>query len=114
VTLLLQASESGGAFEYAPHMRTAEDENFAAVKRLFADRYHDVRTMPRRHGTLTIFKGRHAMHRVTEVLGKRQRISALLSYDSLPDQFAEDATNAFIYGPRVAAILAARRAAREA
>jgi hypothetical protein len=114
VTLLLQESESGGAFEYAPHMRTAEDENFAAVQRLFADTYHDVWTLPRRPGTLTVFKGRHAMHRVTEVRGKRQRISALLSYDSLPDQFAEDATNAFIYGPRVAAILAARRAEPEA
>jgi hypothetical protein len=43
------------------------------------------------------------------VEGKRQRISALLSYDSRPNQFASDETNAFIYGPRVAAILAARR-----
>ena len=84
------------------------------AQRLFADTYHDVWTLPRRPGTLTVFKGRHAMHRVTEVRGKRQRISALLSYDSLPDQFAEDATNAFIYGPRVAAILAARRAEPEA
>ncbi|HXQ41592.1 MAG TPA: hypothetical protein VN821_10005 [Candidatus Udaeobacter sp.] len=110
VTLLLQNSESGGAFEYAPRLRTAEDENFDAVKRLFAGAYGDVRTLPRRPGTLTIFKGRHAMHRVTEVRGQRQRISALLSYDSLPDQVASDETNAFIYGPRVAAILAAKRA----
>jgi len=110
VTLLLQDAESGGAFEYAPRVRTAEDENFDAVKRLFAGAYGDVRTLPRRPGTLTIFKGRHAMHRVTEVRGQRQRISALLSYDSLPDQVASDETNAFIYGPRVAAILAAKRA----
>jgi hypothetical protein len=110
VTLLLREAEAGGAFEYAPRMRTAQDENFAAVKRLFTGTYHDVRTLPRPPGTLTIFKGRHAMHRVTEVQGDRRRISALLSYDSLPNQFAEDDTNAFIYGPRVAAILAARRA----
>jgi hypothetical protein len=114
VTLLLQESESGGAFEYAPRLRTAEDENFDAVKRLFAGTYDDVRTLPRQPGTLTIFKGRHAMHRVTEVRGDRPRISALLSYDSLPDQYADDETNAFIYGPRVAAILAARRAGRVA
>jgi len=113
VTLLLQDAERGGAFEYAPRLRTAEDENFEAVKRLFAGSYDDVRTLPRRPGTLTIFKGRHAMHRVTEVRGQRQRVSALLSYDSLPDQFASDETNAFIYGPRVAAILAARRAGEE-
>jgi hypothetical protein len=109
VTLLLQDAESGGAFEYVPRLRTAEDENFDAVKRLFAGTYGDVRVLPRRPGTLTIFKGRHAMHRVTEVRGQRQRISALLSYDSRPGQFASDETNAFIYGPRVAAILAAKR-----
>jgi hypothetical protein len=108
VTLLLQDAESGGAFEYAPRLRTAEDENFEAVRQLFAGTYDDLRTLPRQPGTLTIFKGRYAMHRVTEVGGQRQRVSALLSYDSLPDQLASDETNAFIYGPRVAAILAAR------
>ena len=109
VTLLLQEAETGGAFEYMPRLRTAEDENFAAVKRLFAGEHEGVRTLPRQPGTLTIFKGRYAMHRVTEVAGTRPRISAILSYDSLPNQFAADETNAFIYGPRVAAILAARR-----
>ena len=83
--------------------------HFEAVGRLFAGTYGDIHTLPRRLGTLTIFKGRHAMHRVTEVCGHRLRISALLGYDSLPNQRADDATNAFIYGPRVAAILAARR-----
>ena len=111
VTLLLQEAELGGEFEYAPRIRTAEDENFEAVKRLLAGTYHDLRQLPRGPGTLTIFKGRYSMHRVTEVAGDRLRISALMSYDSLPDQYASDETNAFIYGPRVAAILAARRAA---
>ena len=49
------------------------------------------------------------MHRATEVHGDRLRISALFSYDGLPNKRADDATNAFIYGPRVAAILAAGR-----
>ena len=110
VTLLLQEAESGGAFEYAPRIRSADDENFPAVKRLLAGEYHDLRLLPRVPGTLTIFKGRHSIHRVTEVAGERLRISALMSYDSLPDQYASDATNAFIYGPRVAAVLAARKA----
>jgi hypothetical protein len=110
VTLLLQNAEAGGEFEYVPRLRNAQDENFTSVKRLFAGRCEDLRILPRSPGTLTIFKGRHAMHRVTEVAGKRERISALFSYDSLPDQYATDETNAFIYGPRVAAILAAKKA----
>lgn len=114
VTLLLQEAESGGEFEYAPRIRSAADENFEAVKRLFAGTYPDLRRLPRRPGTLTIFKGRHAMHRVTEVGGNRSRISALLSYDSLPNQVADDETNAVIYGPRVAAILATKRTGRQA
>jgi hypothetical protein len=112
VTLLLQEAESGGEFEYAPRIRTAENENFEAVKRLLAGTYSDLRQLPRAPGTLTIFKGRYSMHRVTEVAGDRLRISALMSYDSLPDQYASDETNAFIYGPRVAAILAGRRPLR--
>jgi hypothetical protein len=108
VTLLLQEAEAGGEFEYVPRIRSAADENFEAVKRLFAGTNHDVRTLPRGPGTLTIFKGRHAMHRVTEVSGDQPRISALLSYDGLPDQVATDETNIAIYGPRVAEILAAK------
>lgn len=114
VTLLLQEAKSGGAFEYAPRLRTPDSENFPAVQRLFAGAYDDVQVLPRSPGTLTIFKGRYAMHRVTEVQGNRQRISALMSYDSLPNQQASDETNAFIYGPRVAAILAAKLALQSA
>lgn len=112
VTLLLQAAESGGEFEYVPRMRSGDTENFERVQRLFKGDHSDLRHLPRRAGTLTIFKGRHAMHRVSEVRGERARISALLSYDTQPAQVADDETNGFIYGPRVAAILAARAAKR--
>jgi hypothetical protein len=111
VTLLLQASESGGDFEYAPQIRTPDAENFDRVRRLFDGDRSELRRLPRGAGTLTIFKGRHAMHRVSEVAGMRLRISALFSYETKPGQCASDATNIAIYGPRVAAILAARRAA---
>jgi hypothetical protein len=105
VTLLLQAAESGGAFEYAPHLRTPDDENFARVRALFDGRYEDVRTLARDAGTLTIFRGMYAMHRVTEVAGPLSRITAIFSYDSLPDRVAADDVNVAIYGPRVAEAL---------
>lgn len=111
VTLLLQTPSAGGEFEYVPRIRTADSENFDEVRRLFAGRHPGVRRLPRDAGTLTIFKGRHAMHRVTEVAGGGHRISAILSYETKPGQLAADETNIAIYGPRVAALLAARRKA---
>jgi hypothetical protein len=109
VTLLLQAAVSGGAFEYVPRIRTPGEENFDRVRRLFEGDHSELRCLPRAAGTLTIFKGRDAIHRVSEVAGNRLRISALFSYETRPGQLASDATNEAIYGPRVAAILAARR-----
>jgi hypothetical protein len=106
VTLLLQAAETGGDFEYAPHLRTPDDENFDTVRRLFAGTHDDVRTLARDAGTLTIFRGMYAMHRVSKVEGPRSRITAIFSYDSLPDRCATDDVNIAIYGPRVAEVLA--------
>ena len=34
-SLLLQASEAGGQFEYAPFIRSESEENYAAVEELF-------------------------------------------------------------------------------
>ena len=110
VTLLLQAAEAGGDFEYVPKLRTPDDENFGTVQRLFAGTYPDVRTLARDAGTLTIFRGMYAMHRVTEVEGRDSRITAIFSYDSLPDRIAADEVNIAIYGPRVAELLAAAQA----
>lgn len=110
VTLLLQAAEAGGDFEYAPRLRTPEDENFEGVKRLFAGTHADVRTLARDAGTLTIFRGMYAMHRVTEVRGPRSRITAIFSYDSRPDRVATDEVNIAIYGPRIAEVLGLRPA----
>lgn len=109
VTLLLQAADAGGDFDYAPRIRTPEAENFDAVKRLFAGTYEDVRTLARDAGTLTIFRGMYAMHRVSEVKGPKSRITAIFSYDSLPDRVATDEVNVSIYGPRVAEVLAVSR-----
>ncbi len=107
VTLLLQAAESGGDFEFAPRIRTPEDENFPAVRQLLAGTYPDVQALARDAGTLTIFRGMYAMHRVSEVRGGMSRITAIFSYDSEPDRIAEDEVNIAIYGSRVAPLLAA-------
>lgn len=105
VTLLLQAAEEGGAFEYAPAIRAPDDENPQAVARVLKGERDRVVTLPRAAGTLTLFRGMHSVHRVSEVKGPVPRITAILSYDRAPGQVADDDVNVFTYGPRVARLL---------
>ena len=67
VTLLLQTPDNGGEFEYAPNIRTEDNENYAGVKKLFDDPETFGQRVEQRAGTLTFFNGRHSMHRVREV-----------------------------------------------
>ncbi len=80
MTLLLQAPEAGGGFEYAPFIRTAEDENYAAVARVLEDRSDRVRELRQPAGALVIFRGSRTLHRVTPAAGPRPRLAAVFSY----------------------------------
>ena len=110
VTLLLQAAQEGGDFEFVPAIRSEEDENLEGVAAAIDGRHPGLVRPARDAGTLTVFRGMYALHRVSEVAGERQRITAVLSYDGRPDRIATDRENIHIYGPRVAAVLEARRA----
>lgn len=105
VTLLLQAASEGGEFEFVPALRGPGDENFDEVKRLFRGEHPGVVRPARGAGSLTLFRGEHAMHRVTDVRGPRSRVTAILSYDEAPGLWASDEVNAMIYGPRVKSLL---------
>ncbi len=113
VTLLLQEADGGGDFEYVPRIRSEDDERLADVAAAMDGRHPGLLRPSRGAGTLTVFRGMYALHRVTTVEGSRPRITAILSYDGIPDRIATDRENAHIYGPRVAAILEARRAERQ-
>ncbi len=80
-SLLLQAAEDGGEFEYAPYIRSPDDENYDGIERLIADPSSYALRPPMSVGTLTVFKGDLSMHRVTPVEGTRRRIVALYCYD---------------------------------
>ena len=81
VSLLLQSGEEGGAFEFAPGIRTTDDENYDAVRSAMDGRPGTTQLLAIEPGTLVLFQGRYALHRVTEVRGQRPRIIALFSYD---------------------------------
>ncbi|MEE8226251.1 MAG: hypothetical protein V3R30_05495 [Kiloniellales bacterium] len=80
VTLLLQAPEAGGVFEYRRNLRSEDDPNYGGVARLLDGRDPEVRTLPLRPGTLNVFAGRFAAHRLTPVEGDRMRLVAILSF----------------------------------
>jgi hypothetical protein len=85
VSMLTQAAEDGGVFEYCPNIRSAEEENFPAVRNVLAGEGGErVRRLPLRPGDLQLFKGRYSLHRVSPVRGSLARHSAIFAYSERP------------------------------
>ena len=103
-TLLLQEPEDGGVFEYAPAIRSDDDENFAAVEAVLDGRSDRVRQNRLRAGTLSLFRGHYSLHRVTPVIGKTRRLQAILGYSTQADYYGKLESSVLHYGPRVAEI----------
>ncbi|MEM8687867.1 MAG: hypothetical protein AAGF81_11095 [Pseudomonadota bacterium] len=83
-SLLLQAPEAGGAFEYAPHLRSEGDERYDALEAVLADPQRLAIRPEMAVGNLVVFKGDLSLHRVTPVAGPRKRVVALFCYDRAP------------------------------
>ena len=109
VTLLIQAPDSGGDFIFVPDMRSAEDENYAGIQSFLDGEQSALQTLEREPGTLTLFRGEFALHAVSRIAGATPRVSAIFTYDELPNRVAPDSTNIQIYGTRVERILKERR-----
>lgn len=103
-TLLLQEPEAGGIFEYAPAIRSDEDENFDAVKAVLEGDSERVLQNRLQAGTLSLFRGHYSLHRVTSVEGSRQRLQAILGYSTRPNLYGNKESSILHYGPRVAKI----------
>lgn len=97
-TLLLQAPEAGGAFEYRTGLRTGDDPNYAGVARLLQGEDPMVRRLRLAPGTLNVFRGRNTAHRVTPVRGARQRIIAVFTYYDTPGRRFTAEENTGFYG----------------
>ena len=97
VTLMLQAPESGGSFEYVPRVRGREDEKAIVAAVLDGDRGH-VLELPFTAGTLLIFAGRQTLHRVTRVSGARPRLVPVLTYAERPGLTNSEAVRKLFWG----------------
>jgi hypothetical protein len=98
VTLMYAESEEGGHFEYCPGLRTERDQNYPGVKKILAGGSDGVIRLPSGPGTLAVFRGQHALHRVTPVGGTRPRINSVLSYGEHPDMRLSELTQRLFYG----------------
>ena len=97
VTLMLQAPESGGSFEYVPRIRGREDEKAIVAAVLDGDRGR-VLELPFTAGTLLIFAGRQTLHRVTRVSGARPRLVPVLTYAERPGLRNSEAVRMLFWG----------------
>lgn len=97
-TLLLQAPEAGGGFEYRTDLRSDADPNYDGVARLLAGDDPDARTITLSPGTLNVFRGRNTAHRVTPVEGARARVIAVFSYFEQPGVTFTEAERKGFYG----------------
>jgi hypothetical protein len=86
VTLSLQAASAGGDFEYVRMLRNEHDDCYDAVRQ-FLDNpdTQQIEVLPQVPGTLTLFRGRYSLHRVTPVVGDRLRLNAVFAYVDQPN-----------------------------
>jgi hypothetical protein len=98
VTIMLQPCARGGAYEYHHRLRSADDENKDEVRAALRGELHGRITLPNEPGTLSLFRGRYSLHRVTPVAGDHARINAVLAYSARPDDKLNTLTQELFYG----------------
>jgi alkylated DNA repair dioxygenase AlkB len=98
VTVMYSESQAGGHFDYYPRLRDERDENYPGVRKVLLGDPGGVVTLPSSPGTLAVFRGQHALHRVTPVSGPRPRINSVLTYGERPGMKLNRLTQELFYG----------------
>jgi hypothetical protein len=99
ITLMVQAPERGGAFEYVRDVRDADagGMGFTMVGAVLDGDIPGQRLIAE-PGTLVLFRGRNSLHRVAPNEGERTRMLAVLAYNSEPDVALSKAARMTFYG----------------
>lgn len=98
VTLAIQNADEGGAFEYAPMIRTNQSEHFDDVAEVLAGQSDKVKTLELEPGDLQLFKGRYSLHRVAPLSGQTPRYVAIFSYVEEPNMVGAPERTKQLYG----------------
>lgn len=99
ITMLVQAPERGGIFEYVPGVRTAAtgDNAYPRVGRILDGKEHPM-TLSFDPGDLVMFRGRDALHRVTPTQGNVTRILVVFAFNDEPGIRLSDSALTTFYG----------------
>ena len=99
ITLMVQAPEKGGKFEYVNAVRDANtgEMGFEKVDEIL-DGETPVETVEADAGTLVFFRGRNSIHRVAPNEGELTRILAVLAYNAEPGVELSEAARMTFYG----------------
>jgi hypothetical protein len=97
VTLMIQRSQAGGDFEYAPMVRTPDDERYDAVRAVLLGET-PPKLLASEPGTLAFFRGRYSLHRVPPVVGSTPRMNSVLTYSVEPGHMLSPMAQRMYYG----------------
>lgn len=99
ITLMIQRPIGGGEFEYVRDVRHAAsgENNYATVADVL-DGKIQPRALSMEAGTLVLFRGQNAMHRVTPAVGNRDRMLVVLAYNVEPGIPLSESARMTFYG----------------
>jgi hypothetical protein len=83
-TILLQAPDAGGLFEYRTDLRSETDPNYDGVAKMLAGNDALVKRIKLTAGALNVFRGKNTAHHVTPVEGATNRMIAVFSFYDRP------------------------------
>jgi hypothetical protein len=84
VTMMTRQSHEGGRFEYAPGVRSPDGENFEDVEKILDGDRSKLKSIDLQPGDLQVFFGRYSLHRVTPVVGDKERHTVIFAYAKEP------------------------------
>ena len=99
ITLLVQKPISGGRFEYIRDFRNSSinENNYAQVSNLLDNKCSPKR-LKMENGSLVLFRGKNAVHRVTPTEGNLTRVLSVLAYNSEPNVKLSESARMIFFG----------------
>ncbi|MEM7431533.1 MAG: hypothetical protein AAF351_06290 [Pseudomonadota bacterium] len=102
ITMLLQAAQSGGRFEYVPNLRNPNKECYRDVQAVLKGDRSRVKELDLRAGDLQLFLGRFSLHQVTPNTGTRDRLLLIMSFAEKPGMVGSYSRVKDLYGKTTA------------